>query len=410
MAGHLRVLGHGVRAPGAPIGWPHHDYRTDDRTPRRSRDPVRARRSHRPLRPRPLLPLAHRHAARRADPGRAVQLGLRAPYRRHVRLPDRGHGRQPGQPGELRRRSSTPWRWLGLDYDEGPGVGGPHGPYRQSERRDPCTSKVAQDLLRGRLRLRVLLQQRGGRGPAPRGGARPEAGLRQRRPRARPTEQKAAFRAEGRQPVLRVRMPDEDITFTDLIRGEMTFRAGVGARLRARPRRRASRSTRWSTRSTTRRWASPTSSAARTCCPRRRARSRCTARWWRSAPATRVPVFGHMPLVPRRGQQEAVQARPAVEPVPAPRPRLHPRGHAQLSGHPRLGDRRRPTTCSPRRDGRGVRHPRTSTPTRPGWTRRRPRPSTPSTSADARARRTSRARLVPYLQRDGVLSATAVRR
>jgi len=25
-------------------------------------------------------------------------------------------------------------RWLGLDWDEGPGVGGPHGPYRQSER------------------------------------------------------------------------------------------------------------------------------------------------------------------------------------------------------------------------------------------------------------------------------------
>ena len=27
-------------------------------------------------------------------------------------------------------------RWLGLDWDEGPEVGGPHGPYRQSERRD----------------------------------------------------------------------------------------------------------------------------------------------------------------------------------------------------------------------------------------------------------------------------------
>ncbi|MGH2227078.1 glutamate--tRNA ligase family protein, partial [Enterococcus faecalis] len=27
-------------------------------------------------------------------------------------------------------------RWLGLDWDEGPEVGGPHGPYRQSERHD----------------------------------------------------------------------------------------------------------------------------------------------------------------------------------------------------------------------------------------------------------------------------------
>ena len=25
-------------------------------------------------------------------------------------------------------------RWLGLDWDEGPDIGGPHGPYRQSER------------------------------------------------------------------------------------------------------------------------------------------------------------------------------------------------------------------------------------------------------------------------------------
>ncbi len=39
-------------------------------------------------------------------------------------------------------------------------------------------------------------------------------------------EQKAAFRAEGREPVLRLRMPDEDITFTDLVRGEITFKAG----------------------------------------------------------------------------------------------------------------------------------------------------------------------------------------
>ena len=27
-------------------------------------------------------------------------------------------------------------RWLGLEWDEGPDVGGPHGPYRQSERKD----------------------------------------------------------------------------------------------------------------------------------------------------------------------------------------------------------------------------------------------------------------------------------
>ncbi|MHD0175231.1 glutamate--tRNA ligase family protein, partial [Corynebacterium diphtheriae] len=39
-------------------------------------------------------------------------------------------------------------------------------------------------------------------------------------------EQIAAFEAEGRAPVWRLRMPDEDITFTDLVRGEITFKAG----------------------------------------------------------------------------------------------------------------------------------------------------------------------------------------
>lgn len=37
-------------------------------------------------------------------------------------------------------------RWLGLEWDEGPDVGGPHGPYRQSERGD-IYSKYAQQLL-----------------------------------------------------------------------------------------------------------------------------------------------------------------------------------------------------------------------------------------------------------------------
>src|SRR5436190_1862974 len=38
-------------------------------------------------------------------------------------------------------------------------------------------------------------------------------------------EQRAEFRAQGREPVLRLRMPDTNITFTDLVRGEITFPA-----------------------------------------------------------------------------------------------------------------------------------------------------------------------------------------
>src|SRR5690606_4532656 len=40
-------------------------------------------------------------------------------------------------------------------------------------------------------------------------------------------EQKQAFRAEGREPVLRLRMPDEDLSWNDLVRGEIEFKAGT---------------------------------------------------------------------------------------------------------------------------------------------------------------------------------------
>jgi len=113
-------------------------------------------------------------------------------------------------------------RWLGLDWDEGPEVGGPHGPYRQSQR-----SEVYEDVARrvreaGRAYHCYCSQQE----------------LDERRERARAEgrspgydghcrsldeDQVAAYEREGRQPVLRLRMPDHDIGFTDLVRGEVVF-------------------------------------------------------------------------------------------------------------------------------------------------------------------------------------------
>jgi glutamyl-tRNA synthetase len=37
-------------------------------------------------------------------------------------------------------------RWLGLQWDEGPDIGGPYGPYRQSERKD-IYQQYAQQLI-----------------------------------------------------------------------------------------------------------------------------------------------------------------------------------------------------------------------------------------------------------------------
>lgn len=115
-------------------------------------------------------------------------------------------------------------RWLGLDWDEGVEVGGPHGPYRQSQRGDIYRKVAAQLLERGYAyesfstpeEIEARHRER---------GEDPKLGY-DGYDRDLTEEQKAAYRAEGREPVLRMRMPDEDITFTDVIRGDITFRAG----------------------------------------------------------------------------------------------------------------------------------------------------------------------------------------
>ena len=115
-------------------------------------------------------------------------------------------------------------QWLGLDWDEGVGKGGPHGPYRQSERMDIYRDVAARLLEAGYAyesyaTPEEIEERHRAKGEDPKLGY---DGF----DRNLTEEQIAAYRAEGRQPVLRLRMPDEDITFTDLIRGEITFKAG----------------------------------------------------------------------------------------------------------------------------------------------------------------------------------------
>ena len=113
-------------------------------------------------------------------------------------------------------------RWLGFDWDEGPEVGGPHGPYRQSERYDTYADVAARLHESGRayhcycspeeLDERNQAARAEGRAPGYDGHCRRLT-----------EEQVAAYVAEGRKPVLRFRMPDRPITFNDLVRGEITF-------------------------------------------------------------------------------------------------------------------------------------------------------------------------------------------
>ncbi|QRX94453.1 MULTISPECIES: glutamate--tRNA ligase [Streptomyces] len=114
------------------------------------------------------------------------------------------------------------FHWLGFDWDEGPEVGGPHAPYRQSQRMD-LYKDVAEKLLAAghAYHCYCTTEELDARREAARAAGRPSGydGT----CRELTAEQKAAYEAEGRASIVRFRMPDAPITFTDLVRGELTF-------------------------------------------------------------------------------------------------------------------------------------------------------------------------------------------
>ncbi|TVL94308.1 glutamate--tRNA ligase [Streptomyces sp. SAJ15] len=113
-------------------------------------------------------------------------------------------------------------RWLGFDWDEGPEIGGPHAPYRQSQRMD-IYADVAAKLLAGGYAYRCYCtaEELEERREAARAAGRASGYDGQCRTVG--PERAAAYEAEGRPSIVRFRMPDEPITFTDLVRGELTF-------------------------------------------------------------------------------------------------------------------------------------------------------------------------------------------
>ncbi|WP_372344047.1 glutamate--tRNA ligase [Streptomyces sp. KL116D] len=113
-------------------------------------------------------------------------------------------------------------RWLGFDWDEGPEVGGPHAPYRQSQRMD-IYQDVAQKLVDGGYAYPCYCstEELDARRDAARAAGKPSGY--DGHCRELTAEQKQAYEAEGRKPITRFRMPDETITFTDLVRGDITY-------------------------------------------------------------------------------------------------------------------------------------------------------------------------------------------
>ncbi len=114
--------------------------------------------------------------------------------------------------------------WMGLNWDEGVEVGGPNEPYRQSQRMDIYLDVIEKLKASGHIYESFLsAEEIEERNKA--NGRAVQLGY-DNSERSLSPEQIAAYKAQGREPALRLRVPDVDITFQDLVRGEITFPAG----------------------------------------------------------------------------------------------------------------------------------------------------------------------------------------
>jgi glutamyl-tRNA synthetase len=116
-------------------------------------------------------------------------------------------------------------RWLGIDWDEGPEVGGPHGPYRQSERlsiyRDMADRLLASGAAYPCFCTEEELRERNE--AAKRRGERPGY---DGRCRDLGTDDRASFEAEGGVPAIRFRMPEREWVIQDVVKGEVRWASG----------------------------------------------------------------------------------------------------------------------------------------------------------------------------------------
>jgi len=114
-------------------------------------------------------------------------------------------------------------RWLGIDWDEGPDVDGPFGPYYQSRRTELYQAAVEQLLARGAAYRDYATPEEL---QAERDAAAREKRdfVYSRRFMAQTAQEAARFEAEGRKPVVRLLMPREGtLVIDDLIRGRVEF-------------------------------------------------------------------------------------------------------------------------------------------------------------------------------------------
>jgi glutamyl-tRNA synthetase len=113
-------------------------------------------------------------------------------------------------------------RWLGLNWDEGVGVGGPHEPYRQSERGSIYLEVIEKLKASGHVYESFMNAEEIDARNDLEGRAKQLGYGNWERDEA----ERERYRKDGVTPALRLRVPDCDISFDDLVRGEITFPAG----------------------------------------------------------------------------------------------------------------------------------------------------------------------------------------
>ncbi|MGB9879596.1 MAG: glutamate--tRNA ligase, partial [Anaerolineae bacterium] len=115
-------------------------------------------------------------------------------------------------------------RWLGLDWDEGPEVGGPYGPYFQSQRL-PLYQEYAQKLLESGHAYKCYCSQERLQQLRAEAGRRKQTTGYDRHCRELTSKERAQKEAEGIVPVIRLKVPLEgETSFHDLIRGTISMK------------------------------------------------------------------------------------------------------------------------------------------------------------------------------------------
>lgn len=120
-------------------------------------------------------------------------------------------------------------KWLGIDWDESVDIGGPYGPYRQTERLD-IYRKYAEELINKGLAYYCYCTEEELEREREEQSARGEMPKYSGKHRNLTAEQREAYEAEGRVPSIRFRVPEgKTYAFADLVKGEISFESdGIG--------------------------------------------------------------------------------------------------------------------------------------------------------------------------------------